>query len=279
MSITVSTLTKNIKGIDLYLEIHQNKNAKETFVLLHGFLSSSFSFRRLIPYLTEKFNVISIDLPPFGQSGKHSHYQYSYHNLAATVISLIDHLEYRSVYLIGHSMGGQIALNMMLQKPSLVKKGILLCSSGYLGAAKQSLRLLSYFPFFHYFVKRYLEKSGVKKNVENVVHNKMIIDDDMLKGYEQPFLNNEIFRGLSRMVRDREGDLTSDRLKAITTPCLLIWGEFDRVVPLHIGKRLAKEIPNAKLVVLKEAGHLIPEEKAEEVYQNIYQYINEKPVN
>lgn len=273
MSIEVSKLIKNINGIDLYFEEYRNANAKGTFVLLHGFLSSSFSYRRLLPLLTKNYNVISIDLPPFGRSGKHHRYKYSYQNLAYTVIKLLSILGYSRILLIGHSMGGQIALNIMLLKPELVIKGVLLCSSGYLEPAKKTLKLISNLPFFHHFVKSYLAKSGVKKNVETVVFDQTIIDEEMLQGYEEPFLDQQIFRGLSKMLHDREGDLSIKQLNEIKTPCLLIWGEHDRVVPLHIGKRLEQDLPYATLIVLKDAGHLIPEEKADEVFQAIITFI------
>lgn len=273
MSIEVSKLIKNINGIDLYFEEYRNANAKGTFVLLHGFLSSSFSYRRLLPLLTKNYNVISIDLPPFGKSGKHHRYKYSYQNLAYTVIKLLSILGYSRILLIGHSMGGQIALNIMLLKPELVIKGVLLCSSGYLEPAKKTLKLISNLPFFHHFVKSYLAKSGVKKNVETVVFDQTIIDEEMLRGYEEPFLDQEIFRGLSKMLHDREGDLSIKQLNEIKTPCLLIWGEHDRVVPLHIGKRLEQDLPYATLIVLKDAGHLIPEEKADEVFHAIITFI------
>ncbi|MGE6257575.1 alpha/beta fold hydrolase [Heyndrickxia sporothermodurans] len=273
MSANVSKRIENIEGIDVYFEEYKNNHAKDTFVLIHGFLSSSFSFRHLIPYLHIHYHVISVDLPPFGQSGKHPKYKYSYENLANTIVTLVSSLGYKNFYLIGHSMGGQIALNIMLQYPEKVLKGILLCSSGYLESSKKSLKLASYLPFFNYFVYFYLAKSGVEKNVRTVVYNENIIDDEMIKGYEQPFLDKQIFIGLTKMIRDREGDLSIKQLKLIKAPCLLIWGEHDRVVPLSIGKRLARDLTNAKLIVLKDAGHLIPEEKADEVFQSIQHFI------
>ncbi|MBU5215034.1 alpha/beta fold hydrolase [Heyndrickxia oleronia] len=275
MSITVSKMKRNIDGIDLYYEEYINEKAKDTFVLIHGFLSSTFSYRRLIPLLAESYNIISVDLPPFGQSGKHYLYQYSYRNMAHSVLHLIKSLDYSRIYIIGHSMGGQIALHMMKQKPDMINKGILLCSSGYLKPVKPSLKLLSHLPFFHHFVRYYLEKSGVQKNVENVVYDHAMIDAEMLRGYEEPFTDKNIFKGLAKMVRDHEGDLLSDDLKNIQIPCLLIWGEQDRVVPLAIGEKLSKDLPNAQLVILKNTGHLIPEEKPNVVFTYIQHFVKQ----
>ncbi|BCB05432.1 alpha/beta fold hydrolase [Bacillus sp. KH172YL63] len=263
-----------VNGANVYFEHHLHPTAPETFVLLHGFLSSTFSFRRLTPLLKENYNVISIDLPPFGNSEKNNRFIYSYENLADTVITLLDHLNVGRIHLTGHSMGGQIALNVMKKAPSLVEKGVLLCSSGYLKKMKWPVMMLSHVPFFHLYIKLWLTRSGIRSNLENVVHDPAMIDDEMMFGYLKPFLEDDIFKALTRMIRDREGDLSASDLKNIQTPCLLVWGEHDRVVPLSTGHKLKQDIPNSKLVVLKETGHLVPEEKPQEVLNYIHHFVN-----
>jgi pimeloyl-ACP methyl ester carboxylesterase len=265
--------TEPINGTDVYYEYYKHESSRETLVLLHGFLSSTFSFRRLIPLLNTEFNVVSVDLPPFGKSGKSCQFVYSYENLAKTVIQLSEKLGFEKVTLVGHSMGGQIVLNVAHSKPELVDQAVLLCSSGYMKRMKPHLIFSSYIPFFHLYVKLYLQRSGVKQNLKNVVHDHSMIDDEMLYGYLSPFLEDDIFRALTRMIRDREGDLPPAALKRIVTPCLLIWGEHDRVVPLHIGKRLNKDLKNSRLVVLKDTGHLVPEERPEDVLQHIKRFM------
>ncbi|MGV2940038.1 alpha/beta fold hydrolase [Mesobacillus sp. LC4] len=260
---------KTVRGIDLYYEHYQNPDAKETLVLLHGFLSSTFSFRHLIPLLKEDYNVISVDLPPFGKSGKVSSFKYSYENLATTVVELMKSLGVREFNVVGHSMGGQIAMNILLHYPQYAKKGILLCSSGYLKKAKLPLVLSSYIPYFHLYVKFHLARSGVKQNLQNVVYDHSMINDEMLYGYLSPFLEDDIFKALTMMIRHREGDLSAEDLRKINAPCLLIWGEHDKVVPVRIGRKLNKDLKNSELVILKETGHLVPEERPEDVHQLI----------
>lgn len=264
---------KKINGIEIYYEYYRNGASKKTIVLIHGFLSSTFSFRRLIPLLQQDFNVLSVDLPPFGKSGKSTSYSYSYENIVKTLTTLIESLDLDKVTLIGHSMGGQICLNVSYHRPDLVENAVLLCSSAYLKRSKPSLVLLSYLPFFYLFVKLRLAKSGLRQNLQNVVYNQKLIDEEMMYGYMQPFLEEDIFRALTRMIRDREGDLPADKLKQINTPCLLIWGEHDRVVPLSVGRRLNQDLPNSDLVILKETGHLVPEERPEEVYSQIKNFL------
>lgn len=264
---------QKVNGIDLYYECWKNKNAKHTIVFIHGFLASSFSFRKLIPELKKDFNLISIDMPPFGKSGASNNFQYSSKNIAYTLNLLIDHLKFRNIHVVGHSLGGQIALNMMHQQPDYFNKAILLCSSGYIPKAKKRLILLSYIPFFSRFVKYHLGRTGVIGNLHQVVYDANLIDQKMIDGYEEPFHHPSIFKGLTKMIRDREDDLSSAELQTIKTPCLLLWGEHDKIVPLHIGKRLTRDLPNARLEILPKAGHLIPEEKVLEVSTAIKDFI------
>ncbi|MBM7621904.1 pimeloyl-ACP methyl ester carboxylesterase [Bacillus tianshenii] len=269
--------TANINGINVFYEFHHDSHSsglsKPTLVMIHGFLSSSFSFRRLIPLLTKDYTVLAIDLPPFGKSEKSKKFVYSYENLARVVIALLDKLSIKRTVLIGHSMGGQIALNVSNQKPELVEKVVLLCSSGYLKRLPARIVYSSKIPYFYLYLKFWLARQGPLKNLLNVVYDHSLIDDEMIEGYTQPFYDDQIFHALTRMIRDREGDLASDILKKIETPSLLIWGEDDKVVPLEIGKRLNKDLPNSHLITYKKTGHLLPEEKPQDVTENILDFI------
>ncbi|MBA4536044.1 alpha/beta hydrolase [Bacillus aquiflavi] len=266
---------KKVNGIDLYYEFYAHPSSKNTIVLIHGFLSSSFSYRRLIPLLKNDFNVFSIDFPPFGKSGKSLRYTYSYDNIAQTIIHFIKMMGIDKIIIMGHSMGGQISLNIAYKQPTLVEKVILLCSSAYLQRAKRSLIFVSYFPFFYLYIKYWLGKSGVKQNLKNVIYDHTLIDHEMISGYLTPFQQNDIFRALTRMIRHREGDLSSEKLQTIETPCLLIWGEDDKIVPLNVGEKLNKELPNSQIVIFKETGHLLPEERPLDVFRHVLKFVNE----
>lgn len=193
-------------GTTVHYELYEHGNKKErpTFVLIHGFLSSSFSYRHLIPLLTKEGTVIALDLPPFGKSDKSNHFTYSYHNLATIIIDLIEHLQLQNIVLVGHSMGGQISLYVNRLRPDLITKTILLCSSSYLTRANLPLIYSSYLPFFHLYVKNWIIRRGIVYNLMNVVHDHSLIDDEMMEGYAAPFYDNRIFPALTRMIRDRE---------------------------------------------------------------------------
>lgn len=269
--------TANIAGINVFYEFHHDPDSmlakKHTLVLIHGFLSSSFSFRRLIPLLTKEYTVLAIDLPPFGKSEKSKKFVYSYENMAKVVIALLDKLQIKHAVLIGHSMGGQISLNISHQKPELVDKVVLLCSSGYLKRLHSTIIYSSRLPYFYLWLKYWLARQGPIQNLLNVVYDHSLIDDEMIQGYTEPFYDDQIFHALTRMIRDREGDLAAEILRKIETPSLLIWGEEDKVVPVEIGRRLHRDLPNSQLITYKQTGHLLPEEKPEDVHDNILNFL------
>lgn len=127
-----------VDGVNVYYEHYQNPG-RQTLVCVHGFLSSAFSFRKVIPLLRDKYDIIALDLPPFGQSEKSRTFIYTYQNLAKLVIGILEHLQVKQAVLVGHSMGGQISLSAALQKPELFSKVVLLCSSGYLNVHTRRL--------------------------------------------------------------------------------------------------------------------------------------------
>ena len=258
---------QEINGTTVYYEFYPNPSAKTTIICLHGFLASCFCFRHLIRDLQTNFQIVAIDIPPFGKSGKSSSFEYSYRNIARTLLQLLDTLKIDKGTIIGHSMGGQIALYMVHEQSHRFDKAILLASSGYLQRARRFAIFLSYLPFAHKLVKRHLIRTGgIQGNLEQVVHDKSFISEEMKAGYLEPFLKDEaIFRALAKMLRDREGDLSAEILRTISIPCYLIWGEEDRIVPLSVGRRLANDLPDARLYILQKTGHLLPEEKPEEV--------------
>ncbi|CAM4411015.1 hydrolase [Bacillus manliponensis] len=265
-----SYFTFSTHGNTIHYELYENNGP--TFVLIHGFLSSTFSYRRLIPLLQKSGTVLAIDLPPFGKSSKSMNFTYSYRNLATIIIDLVEHLNKKDIILIGHSMGGQISLYANKLRPDLIAKTILLCSSGYLTRAKLPLIYSTYIPYFYLYVKNWIVRRGIVHNLKNVVHDHSLIDEEMMDGYAAPFYDDNIFPALTRMIRDREGDLPTMELRKIETPTLLIWGEKDRVVPVDVGYRLHKDLPNSHFISYENTGHLLPEEKPEDVYEEIISF-------
>ncbi|MGD7006601.1 alpha/beta fold hydrolase [Metabacillus sp. 84] len=272
MNQTFCHSTMSLQGINIHYELYEKNLGKPTMVLLHGFLSSTFSFRRMIPLLMEEFRIIAIDLPPFGKTEKSIRFVHSYRNMAKIVIELLEKLQVKNAVLVGHSMGGQVSLYAVKEKPEMFKKVVLLCSSGYMKRMKHYMICGSYVPYFYLCIKHWLSSQGVFKNLCNVVYDHSLIDQEMMDGYMQPFVDDRIFMALARMIRDREGDLSKEDLMKIEVPSLLIWGQEDKIVPVEVGRRMSRDLPNASLFELAQTGHLVPEERPFHVMDRIMNF-------
>ncbi|MFA9558340.1 alpha/beta fold hydrolase [Evansella sp. AB-rgal1] len=259
-----------LSGVNVFCEYVLN--GKPPIVLIHGFVSSTYTFHRIIPLLEEQFSVLAIDLPGFGRSEKSTSFIYSFENYAKLILECMDYFRFESAHMVGHSMGGQIALYTAKIAPHKITKLILLCSSGYLKRAKNYQRYSTYLPFFHVFVERYIKRKDIQDYLKNVLYNSSYMNEDLFREYGRPLSDKNFYKSLARLLRYREGDLPSDQLKTIETPTLLLWGEEDKVVPLEVGKKLVEDLPNAKIKTFEKTGHLLTEERPKELYEQIIAY-------
>ncbi|SDM94582.1 Pimeloyl-ACP methyl ester carboxylesterase [Fictibacillus solisalsi] len=258
-----------------YEDFHQPNSDAQVLILIHGFLSSTISFRQLIPYLTDQYHVVAIDLPGFGKSEKSKQFTYSLANYGKLVLSFIKEMGWSNVVLVGHSMGGQVALHASRQDGKLIDKLILIGCCGYIKRAGTPIICCSYLPFFSWGLKQWVLKKDIRNDLSGVLHNMNLVTDELIKDYREQFLEKGFFDSLIRLLRHREGDLKPFELNSIMHPILLIHGDDDRVIPLSTGKRLNSDLKNSRLIVYKDTGHLIMEEKPEELAQDIKNFLSQ----
>lgn len=266
----------NVNNVQIYYEYfdHENPNAK-VIVLVHGFLSSTISFRQLLPFLMKEYKVIALDLPGFGQSEKSKSFIYKLSNYGQLIIDFLDKLNIQNVILIGHSMGGQICMHAAKKAPSRIEKLILLGCCSYVKRASRSLIACSYLPLFTWGMRSWIQKKDVKQNLLSVLHDSKLVTQEMIDGYSKPITEAAFIYSLIRLLRHREGDMTSEELGEITQPVLMIWGKEDRVIPVKTGYRLKQDLPNAELIVYEKCGHLVMEEKPKEITEEIMRFIEQ----
>ncbi|SER77843.1 Pimeloyl-ACP methyl ester carboxylesterase [Gracilibacillus ureilyticus] len=243
-------------------EIHPATNISQPnyLVLLHGFLASKYCFRHLIPSLTENNHIISIDIPPFGKSSKNKNNLYTYDHIVKAIFFLLDQLKINKVSIIGHSMGGQIALRCSYYYTERIKKLFLLAPCSFMHPSPLFARLISSNPLIPVIAKKFLKTKGVFEILRQCMYNDALITEEMLEQYKEPFKDEAIYRSIMTWLKDHKGDLVEEQLITIKTPCSIFWGTDDLILPYELGYDLLKCIQNAKLYLFSEVGHFLPEE-------------------
>src|ERR1700687_58243 len=107
---------------------YQEKGVGTPLVLIHGFTSSTYSWKDVFEPLSKNFRVIAVDLKGFGFSSKPDG-DYTRRAQALLVAHLLDYLKIERTWLCGNSMGGEVSLNFALQNPQRVA-GLILIDSG-----------------------------------------------------------------------------------------------------------------------------------------------------
>lgn len=250
------------KDVNIYYQYTYDSNLDKPYlVCIHGFLSSSYCYRKFHDYLKEQFHVLSIDLPPFGKSSKNDFISHSYNQMVDWIFQLLEHLSIPSCYVVGHSMGGQVALRFTKRFSERVLYLFLLAPSAFMEKSAFLVRILSLSTKAPSALKLFLKQKGVREILSLCMYDHELISESIAKNYREPYLHDAIYPCIINLIKEREGDLSEDGLRQIETPSTIIWGENDQVLPLELGYELIRYMPNSSLITIKKTGHLLPEEQ------------------
>jgi len=206
-----------------------------TVVLLHGSPGSSLDFDNLGPRLGRHYGVIAPDLPGFGASERHLP-DYSIRTHAAYVLSLLDALEIESAHLVGFSMGGGVALEVIDSAPSRARSLTLLSAIGV-----QELELLG-----DYHLNRALHafQLGFIWLCREAIPHFGALDDSFF-GIEY-----------ARNFYDSDQRPLRQVLERIEVPTLIVHGEHDILVPVAAAQEHHRLVPQSELILL-DANHFM----------------------
>jgi len=235
-------------------------------LLVHGFGATGAFWRKWVDGLSPRHQCQVVDLPGFGRSPEGS--DPSPAGLASHLSRFIEERMDNNLVLVGHSLGGGIALLAAL---SLIDRGlrerlaglVLVSAAVYPQQFPPFIRLARTRGVGDLFLLAPPPRWAIRMGLHGIVFDPDSIDDEQVTIQRAPYLALEQRRSLLRAARAIDpvaGASISGRLGTLRLPTLLIWGEEDRVIPVKSGQRLAQELPSARLVTLPRVGHLPPVE-------------------
>jgi pimeloyl-ACP methyl ester carboxylesterase len=259
----------SIDGIQVHYKIAGE--GEPTLVLLHGFGSSLFSWREVIPRLAQDYRVLAYDRPGFGLTDRPMAWQgknpYGADYQVDLLIELLDQLGIQKAVLVGNSAGGAIAMSVAARYPLRIQSLVLVSPAVYQAGMPSWRRLLFNTPQMNRLgplLARRIQSWGIEFG-KQAWHDPTKITADIWAGYTRPLKAENWDRGLWYfMAADRQLDLP-EQLDTLELPVLVVSGDDDRIVPTDQSRRLASELPNADLVIVPACGH-VPHEECPQVF-------------
>ncbi|MEP6790373.1 MAG: alpha/beta hydrolase [Ramlibacter sp.] len=255
----------NVDGLQVHLRDEGPRDDPAPIVLLHGTSASLHTWEGWAQALRGKRRVVRFDLPGFALTGPNRENDYSTQAYVKFVRAVVDQLGIQRFVIAGNSLGGQIAWSVAAAMPDRVDRLILVDASGYPPESittKQSIPLgfrIASIPWMRPLMEHTLPRGIVLSSVRNVYGDPSKVTPELVDLYYAMALREGNRAALGRrMDQGYTGDVA--QLKKITAPTLVLWGGKDKLAPTEFGPRFARDIPDAKLVVFDDLGHVPHEE-------------------
>jgi len=252
---------------------YRDEGSGEVLLLVHGMGGSSASWSGVIPLLAAKYRVIAPDLLGHGESDK-PRGDYSVGAFAVLLRDLLDALGVRRVTVVGHSLGGGIAMQFAHQHRQYCKRMVLISSGGFGGDVGRLLRLLSLpgsEPVLPLIASPHANLAG------NALRA-LMGSSDRFKA--RPSLSNrdnrQAFLRTLRSVVDFRGQAVSALNRLClhgVLPALIISGDQDRVIPVEHARAAHQTLPNSRLHIMSGVHHHPPTERPEAVARLIDDFV------
>jgi pimeloyl-ACP methyl ester carboxylesterase len=237
MSITPSTTGyADVNGLHLYYETY---GSGAPLVLLHGgMLTIDLNFASLIPTLARTHTVIGVEMQGHGRTANIDR-EITYANLATDIVALLDYLGIERAAVLGHSMGGGVALELAVNHPDRVSAIVPISASVSKDGMHPDLLDPSTF-----------ETSSIMPTAQDFA--------DFKGAYERLSPHPEQFDAFLMSLSGMDSDFagwTDEQLAGISCPVLIVQGDNDFTTVAHAGVMLAK-IPNSTLAVIPATTHM-----------------------
>lgn len=264
-------ICKTTDQLDLYYEIQGNSGAKQTLVFLNGLTQSTLAWAMVTPYFKNDYRIVLMDFVFQGQSSKNSAWR-NFDQHAQDVKQVLDKEGISSAVIIGISYGSLVAQHFALRYPSSCARLVLLSTFAHKTPYYEAIELSWW---------RALESGGYNLMLdimlpsvlsENYFAHPVIPIQAMKEARKDLNQNTEAIFNLMRATKER-GDFRQ-QLKQIKATTLIIQGEKDLLLPVHMAQEVQQHIPGSELVVIRNAGHTLNLEHVGEVCSRIRTFLS-----
>ena len=261
-----------IDGMNVH---YRDEGEGQTIVLLHGTGASLHTWDEWTNELKKTFRVIRLDLPAYGLTGPHPENKYSLSDYSSFLNSFVESLDIDDFILSGNSLGGAIAWYYASEYKNKVKLLSLLDPGGLYNKDKQSPLVfrLARAPGINKILRYVTPRFFIKNTLKEVYFDKTKLTDKKIDTYRDLILRENNRESFINRSNSKPVDHTK-RLKLITAPTQILWGNEDEWIPVENAKFFSKSIQNTRVDIMQETGHIPMEERPYESLELFLNFIN-----
>lgn len=249
----------------------QSGSAGPEILLLHGFGSSTYTWRKNLEPLGKFARVTAIDIKGFGLTEKPKDGQYHEAAYARHVLAVMDKLNLRNPVIIGNSMGGAVAMRVALECPERCS-GLILVDAArpytnldFAAAGVDTTKFRGRPSVLATaLVRTMISRERIRQMLVSVYEGHEPVTDQMIDAYYVPTTIEGAPEALLSMVNPPPDKAKPKPIANLKMPVTILWGKADPVIPVRAGEALARDIPGSELVIWQEAGHLPHEDRPED---------------
>ncbi len=253
-------------------------NEKTTIILIHGWTNDWTGMIPVGKNLIDKYRVILIDLPGFGESDALD--KYSMEILAIKLKKFTEALELEDYCIVAHSMGTCVESMFYKMFPISAKKLIFIGAIVESKRKRKLSRVISI--FFRIIVKKNTGRKIVKKLIERRIYAYFTAKYFNMYKFNKDLIDKYGLVGKIRLTKDAYADMGKEIMKSENwkllkdnkIPMLFIYGKYDKVTKEKVAKKYLENQGNYNFLTIEDSGHIVTIEKPEEVAKAIKDFVN-----
>jgi len=269
-------LNRDVTASGVRLRVSEHGSGSP-LVLLHGMYMEHSTWDGVVRVLSKSYRTVAPDLPGFGDSEKppNSRYPYGVPAFAEAVADLYAGLELGRCAVVGHALGGAVALTLASQHPELVSRLVLIDALCYPVPQVLRRRMVTSPVLGTLLFKQLMGKTAFRMLVRRSMLSSRSSSKDGFDHYYRVF-NTPAARGsaLATMRSMLDTRALVAQTSKVSAPTLVVWGRRDRLYPAGFGQRLSREIRGAGFALL-DAGHAPQEEQPDALAAVIENFLND----
>ena len=246
---------------------------RDTLIIIHGLVSSpDIILSKMIPTLSQYFRVIILDILGFGYSNK-TVVCNTTELFVGYLLAILEELHIDRCAVIGHLLGGYLATEFSIRFNNRVEKLVLAAPAGIMRSPTNTLDQ-------YIMGALYPAPENILKALRDMVFDPKIVTENLVNDFVNRMrLPNMKYRFMSYLLSIRDGRIFRGKISRIISPALIVWGNNDKMIPLRYLHRQYEEIPQRKLEIINDCGHIPPIEKPVEFNGVILRFLTKTRQN